>query len=65
MAQSVKPPTLNFGSGHDLTVCEIKPHIRLCADSVSLLGISLSPFLSISLSLCLSPKLALDLSLSK
>ena len=24
---------LDFGSCHDLTVCEIKPHIRLCTDS--------------------------------
>ena len=23
----------NFGSGHDLTVCEFKPHVGLCADS--------------------------------
>ena len=23
----------NFGSGHNLTVCEFEPHVRLCADS--------------------------------
>ena len=23
----------NFGSGHDLSVCEFEPHIRLCDDS--------------------------------
>ena len=30
----VKHPTLDFGSGHDLTVCEFKPHVRIRADSV-------------------------------
>ena len=34
MAQSVKRLTLDFGSGHDLTVCEFKPQVKLCADSV-------------------------------
>ena len=33
VGQSVKRLTLGFGSGHDLTVCGIKPHLRLCADS--------------------------------
>ena len=33
MAQLVKHLTLNFGSGHDLTVCEMEPRIGLCADS--------------------------------
>ena len=33
MAQSVKHLTLGFGSGHDLMVCGIEPHVRLCADS--------------------------------
>ena len=28
VAQSVKPQTLGFGSGHDHTVCEIEPHIE-------------------------------------
>ena len=32
VAQSVKYLTLGFGSGHDLMVCEVKPHIRLCTD---------------------------------
>ena len=43
MAQSVKRLIGDFGSGHDLMVCEFEPHIRLCAlmvepawDSVSL-----------------------------
>ena len=29
-AQSVKPPTLDFGSDHDLTVHGFESHIRLC-----------------------------------
>ena len=29
VAQSVKPLTLAFGSGHDLMVCEFEPCIRL------------------------------------
>ena len=29
VAQSVKPLTLDFGSGHDLTVCEFKARIQL------------------------------------
>ena len=32
-AQSVKRLTLDFGSGHDLTVHGNKPHVGLCADS--------------------------------
>ena len=31
MAQSVKHPTL--AQGHNLMVCELEPHIGLCADS--------------------------------
>ena len=34
MALSVKHLTLGFGSGHDLTVSEVEPHIGLCADSM-------------------------------
>ena len=33
VAQSVKLPALNFGSGHGLAVCEFEPHIGLCTDS--------------------------------
>ena len=29
VAQSVEYLTLDFGSGHDLTVCEIKPPVGL------------------------------------
>ena len=34
VAQSVEHPTVDFGSGHDLTVGEIEPHVGLCADSM-------------------------------
>ena len=43
--QSVKCPTLDFGSGHDLTVCGIEPMSGSVLTMQSLLG-SLSPFLS-------------------
>ena len=55
----VKPLTLDFSSGHDLTVCEFKPHVRLCADGVQPAWDSLSP------SLTAPPPLMLVLSLSK
>ena len=34
VAQSAKRPTLNFGSGHDLTVHRFKPRIGLWAESM-------------------------------
>ena len=33
MAQLVKRPTLDFGSGHDLMVPGTEPHVGFCADS--------------------------------
>ena len=39
VARSVKRQTLGFSSGHDLMVHEFESHVRLCADSRSLLGI--------------------------
>ena len=54
MVQSVKCPTLGFGSGHDLPVGRIKPYIGLCADSMGPAWGSLS----VSLSLSVSPLLA-------
>ena len=58
MAQSVKRPTLDLGSGRDLMVCEFEPHIGLCADrvepawnSLSLLSLPLPHLGSLSLSL--------------
>ena len=46
VAPSVKHLPLDFGSGHDLTVCEIEAHMGLCTDSVALAWDSLSPSLS-------------------
>ena len=48
MAQSVKRPILDFGSGHDLTVREFKPCIGLGTDDAKPAWDSLppSPFLS-------------------
>ena len=55
MAQSVKHLTLDFGSGHDLTVREFVPHLgsdhmEPAWDSLSL-ALSAPPLLSLSLSL--------------
>ena len=50
MVQSVKHPTLDFGSGHDLRVRRIEPCVGLCADIMEPAWDSLSPFLSLSLS---------------
>ena len=56
VAQLVKRPTLDIGSCHDLTVCEIEPCIGLCTDSIGF---------CLSLSLCPTPCLhTLSLSLS-
>ena len=46
MAQSVKALTLDFGSDHALTICEIEPDVGLCADSMEPARDSLSPSLS-------------------
>ena len=61
VAESVKLLTLDLGSGHDLTVHGLEPHIWPCPDSAVPDWDSLSPFLSLplphscSLSLSLSP----------
>ena len=55
MAQLVKCLTLDFGSGCDLTVGEIKARIQLCTDSAEPAWDSL-----LSLSLCPSPAHALS-----
>ena len=52
---------LDLGSGHRLTALEIKPRVRLCADS-SEPGACFR--ICVSLSLCPSPTHALSLSLS-
>ena len=54
MAQSVKHLTLDFGSGHDLTVRGMEPCVGLCADSTEPAYGSLST----PLSLCPTPALA-------
>ena len=59
MAQSVELLTLDFGSGHDLTSCELESRIQLCADSAEPAWDSLSP------SLFVLPLLRLALSLSQ
>ena len=56
VAQLVEHLTLGFGSGHDLTVHEIEPHVRLCQQRGACRG---------SLSAPPSPSLFLPLSLSK
>ena len=62
VAQSVKRPTPDLSSGHDLTVREFEPCIRLCADS-SESGACFG--FCVSLSLCPSPAHTLSLSVSK
>ena len=50
VAQSVKLPTLDFGSDHDLTVRRIEPSMGSALIARSLLGIlSLCPFPALSL----------------
>ena len=56
MAHSVKPPTLDLGSGQELRVCETAQRGALCAAGRSLLGIrsltlSAPPLLLCALSL--------------
>ena len=51
VAQSIKCPTLELTSGHDLMVHEFKSHVGFCDDSVE----PAWDFLSLSLSLSLSP----------
>ena len=46
----VKRPTLDFGPGRDLSVCEMEPHVGLHADSVKPAWDSLSPSFSAPLS---------------
>ena len=54
MAQSIRP---DFGSGHELTVCGIEPHVGLCAGGMEpawdffLPPLSAPPPLMLSLSL--------------
>ena len=59
VAQSVKHRTLDLDSGHDLTVCELEPHIGFCAGSTK------TTWDSLSLCLCPSPARARSLSQNK
>ena len=65
VAQLVKCLTLDFSSGHDLTVCEMEPHIGLCADSAEPAWDSLSPSLSAPPLLMLVLSRSLSLSQNK
>ena len=66
VAQSVKHLTLDFCSGHDVTDCEIKSRIKVCADSTeACLGFSLSLPLCPSLTHARACTHSLSLSLSK
>ena len=53
MAQSVRRPTLDFCSGHDLTVCEFEPLLGILSLSLS---VSPSPVHGVSLSLKINLK---------
>ena len=47
VVHSVECLTIDFGSGHDLVVHEIRPHAGLCAELRTYLGSSLSFSLSL------------------
>ena len=53
VAQLVKRPTLDFSSGHDLTVGEFEPRVGLCADSLEPVWdfLSASSLLTLSLNI--------------
>ena len=57
MAQLGQQPTLDLGSGHELTVSGTEPHMELCTDQEPL------EILSLPLSLSASPSLLRALSL--
>ena len=65
MAQLVKLPTLDLGSGHDLSVALFKPHIGLYAVSAEPSWDSLSTSPSASLQLTCVLSLSLSLKISK
>ena len=56
---------LTFGSGHDLTVCEFEPHVRLCADGIQPAWDSHSLLLSLPLPCSLSLSFSLSLTINK
>ena len=59
VTQSLEHQTLDFGSGHDFTVPEFEPQIRLCVDSAEPAWDLLSP------SLCSSPAHLLSININK
>ena len=61
VAQSVKGPTLDFGSGHDYTVHGIEPHIKLCANSAEPAWDSLSPSAPLPCSFSVSLSLKINI----
>ena len=63
--QSAKRPTLDFGSGPDLTVHELEPRVGFCAESAESAWDSLSLSLPLSAPPMLVVSLSLSLSLSK
>ena len=65
VTQSVKHVTLDFSSGHDLTISEIKPYFGLCTNSAKPAWDSLSLSLSISLPLPPPPALSCAFSLTQ
>ena len=65
VAQLVKCLTLDFSSGHDLTVCETEPHVGLCADGAEPAWDSFSPSLSAPPLLMLVLSCSLSLSQNK
>ena len=60
VAQSAKCLPRDFGSGHDLTVHEFKPHIGLCAGHAEPAWDSLSPSPPLSAPLLLTHSLFLS-----
>ena len=65
MAKSVKPPTLDFGSGHEFMIHGFKPCTRLHADCMESAWDSLSPFISAPPLLMLELTHSLSLKISK
>ena len=59
VAQMVKCPTLDFGSGHDLTLHEIEPWVWLCTNSTE------PAWVFLSLSFCPYPTCSLSLKINK
>ena len=62
---SVKRLTLDFGSGHGLTLREIEPHVRFCTDSMEPAWDSVSLSLSLPLPCSGARSLSLSLKINK